>query len=594
MKFICLTVFIIFSNIIYATLNKAQERLIDAIKNNNKEELQALLITKQVPYQSFLGNNKIAQLEHVNFLTTDKQTPLTLAIKQRNVDLVKILIDFGADINISGESLPISLALKNEDYEIVNMILKNKSFNINAIDAHNNTCFKYLIIYKKWLEISYLYNYYYHENNKNYKIHIFEKNNLCNLYLESNKNNYQDAQDIKDAWLAYIRALFFTENYDYQKTDVIYFFIEKDFLEGIKEYKKIYEENSKNSFITLCKNINILNYCLTYNAIIIIEYFLKELNLNPDDFCDKQKRTVFFKAVIGKKYNIAFLLFTYNASLDKKDKYKKSLKQSCISNANSIQFLSLIKQISKYKSDEDMNNIINKLNNSLWSIDKHQTWLTLELKQVIINYLKKLKAKRDLLTFAQEQTQDNFMIDCIICHDSHMLNNVIGPALCQCFICEDCSKTFIKVGLENARNADFVCPNKQCSKKVRIEYLKHNNISDEKLEQYALHLHLRFSKYTINCPTPDCIGGIVLNNNDDNTYVPYDCAYCNFDGCIRCQKDHHIGDCKAIVSHEDNFYDSVKSLNIRPCPKCLAPIEKNQGCSQMKCFKCGYGFTWWD
>ena len=32
--------------------------------------------------------------------------------------------------------------------------------------------------------------------------------------------------------------------------------------------------------------------------------------------------------------------------------------------------------------------------------------------------------------------------------------------------------------------------------------------------------------------------------------------------------------------------------HVKPCPKCFVPIEKNGGCSHMKCIWCGLHFCW--
>ena len=71
------------------------DQLIDAVWNRDSETLKMLLKDKQM----------LAELN--NYGTVIKDTPLTLAVKQSDNDLVSLLIDNGADIKVpdaSGDS----------------------------------------------------------------------------------------------------------------------------------------------------------------------------------------------------------------------------------------------------------------------------------------------------------------------------------------------------------------------------------------------------------------------------------------------------------------------------------------------------------
>jgi ankyrin repeat protein len=50
-------------------------------------------------------------------------TPLTYAIQKENIEIIKILIEHGADINC--KSKPLLLAIKKENIEIIKILIEN-------------------------------------------------------------------------------------------------------------------------------------------------------------------------------------------------------------------------------------------------------------------------------------------------------------------------------------------------------------------------------------------------------------------------------------------------------------------------------------
>ncbi len=594
MKFLYLIITIFFiAQTTYAGLNLAQNTLLEAIKNNDSLQAQALIIAKKI---------YTTEIKNFDFFNKQKKTPLILAIENNNPEIVKALLNANANPNFNPNILPLSLALEYEYYEIANMLLNNKNFDISTKDYFGVSVFQYLTNTKKWLPLCHLYLCYFNENNKFYKAcdSNIINTKIDSIYLDALKNNSKETKDIKAAWQAKIQALFFINKKNYKNSNnqflnILYFIIKNDSVKMLKIYKKIFEEHFENIKIN---SLPLLHKATIYNKINIIKYILEDIKVLPDEERDRQGRTAFFRAVIEKKYQIAFLLFSHGASFKKKDKYGRDIKTASIVNYNSQQFIELLEQVSSFNgTDEEMNNIIMFLNNIPWSVDNDQTWMSLNLKNMFIKHLQKIKKKKDLLAFAQEQTKEEFLVKCLICEETCNVSYISGPALCQCFICPDCTIRFINSGLQNARTKDFICPNSQCNHKVKIDYLQKNGVSEEQLQQYALHMHLRLSQYTLPCPTPDCIGGVKesqsLTQNTKN-YLGYDCKYCDFDGCIRCQNAHHAGQCEQIID-EDNtiFLNSLKKNGIRNCPGCNVAIQKNEGCSKMVCFKCQTSFSWY-
>ena len=73
---------------------------------------------------------------------------------------------------------------------------------------------------------------------------------------------------------------------------------------------------------------------------------------------------------------------------------------------------------------------------------------------------------------------------------------------------------------------------------------------------------------------------------------------CGNSFCFRCgEEDHLPTDCdnvKKWMEKEKNDSENLTWIkaNCKPCPKCNANIEKNQGCMHMTCRECSHGFCW--
>mmetsp|Transcript_8330 Transcript_8330/g.12736 ORF Transcript_8330/g.12736 Transcript_8330/m.12736 type:complete len:87 (+) Transcript_8330:178-438(+) len=67
---------------------------------------------------------------------------------------------------------------------------------------------------------------------------------------------------------------------------------------------------------------------------------------------------------------------------------------------------------------------------------------------------------------------------------------------------------------------------------------------------------------------------------------------CGYSLCMSCPEESHVpSSCeiaKVWLEKEAKDGENVEWLkaNTKPCPKCHASIEKNQGCNHMVCYKC--------
>ena len=107
------------------------------IKNGAPNDLARAIkygVTDQVEYL-------LSKSKNIDALDSNGDTALALAIKENNVNLVKMIINKGANINIisfinnySDEYSPLMIASKNGNKEIVNLLIKNGA-NVNLLNS---------------------------------------------------------------------------------------------------------------------------------------------------------------------------------------------------------------------------------------------------------------------------------------------------------------------------------------------------------------------------------------------------------------------------------------------------------------------------
>lgn len=145
---------------------------------------------------------------------------------------------------------------------------------------------------------------------------------------------------------------------------------------------------------------------------------------------------------------------------------------------------------------------------------------------------------------------------CIICDTKYPINNMIELS-CSDKFCRNCVRYFVDFTAKN--DGVFDCPTCKrpfdplpyITKKVLYERVKR-----------------------------DMARNSVINTLYNTSHG----ATC--DTCKRCGSKYHIGQCEDI--------DSLRKIDIntRTCPTCNTRIERNGGCSHIKCIICGTDFDW--
>ena len=94
------------------------------------------------------------------------------------------------------------------------------------------------------------------------------------------------------------------------------------------------------------------------------------------------------------------------------------------------------------------------------------------------------------------------------------------------------------------------------------------------------------------CPSSGC--GTICNICEGSKYqgMAVTCATCDNQFCSSCSATWHEGlSCEEEAGDQAGLWRDLAE-NIKKCPQCQVPIERNEGCAQMMCRRCKHVFCW--
>ena len=151
-----------------------------------------------------------------------------------------------------------------------------------------------------------------------------------------------------------------------------------------------------------------------------------------------------------------------------------------------------------------------------------------------------------------------------------------------------CLKTWIESEISR-NNPNIKCPSnglvcKGGQSVIKMEEIE-NIVSHDFLVKHKsalMDLKIAKNKNLIWCPRPDC--NTACNVIDGSTNAV--CPTCFKDFCVRCLNDPHFeSTCEEMI---EDFTD----LNVKECPTCSLPIQRNRGCRILTCSRCSEKFCW--
>lgn len=167
-----------------------------------------------------------------------------------------------------------------------------------------------------------------------------------------------------------------------------------------------------------------------------------------------------------------------------------------------------------------------------------------------------------------------------------------------------CKKCLVRY-IENSATSEVKCPfrneaNEQCvgflyDSEVRSfvsgdVYIKHLNksLAESEADPNAYH-----------CKTPNCKYFVII---EDEFVEEFECEICKRTNCVKCKTVHQGITCADYRSRMQNDVDYVRTEDqvrnelaariVQPCPRCGIAVQRNGGCPNMTCTRCGTNFVW--
>ena len=178
-------------------------------------------------------------------------------------------------------------------------------------------------------------------------------------------------------------------------------------------------------------------------------------------------------------------------------------------------------------------------------------------------------------------------VACGICYET-LSWNMKYSLECRHHFCNKCVIDYLEYHICNGNVLELSCPEHGC----RIPF----NLPDLKslLTPEIFYKYLKFREnIAVNlkrnirwCPRADC-GRYVEKVGGKNHLV----CICGEDFCFKCGGSWHPKiSCKKSIAKKYGRYAVEK--NVRRCPGCSIPVDKDTGCNHMTCYYCKHEWCW--
>ena len=184
--------------------------------------------------------------------------------------------------------------------------------------------------------------------------------------------------------------------------------------------------------------------------------------------------------------------------------------------------------------------------------------------------------------------------ECPVCI-SDIDRDDIGILECGHLFHPECIQAYLKQKIEN-NEMKIECPMEECSLVLDpqdiFKYV--DQTLKDRFERFTFNNFVEDNDLVSWCPTINCPAVFLAEEEHDN----YNCPICGQHYCLRCRAFFHHGmtcaEYRVTHTHDkndDDFLKFVKGSKFKQCPKCGYWVERNKGCSTMKC-KCGQEFCY--
>ncbi|CAF9943177.1 MAG: hypothetical protein ALECFALPRED_010763 [Alectoria fallacina] len=194
---------------------------------------------------------------------------------------------------------------------------------------------------------------------------------------------------------------------------------------------------------------------------------------------------------------------------------------------------------------------------------------------------------------SQEDSQEGKQMqpDCVVCQTEaeNQYQTLCGHWYCRACFEGQCRNI-------NADDIPVRClgDSGNCARAFEVPELRTalQDAAFERLLSKSFEIYVRTNYKTLRtCPTPDC-QKLLYRTSTDGAAIT--CPACSARICTTCHAPSHSGvTCAAYQRAGTDEFASWKIWkDVRSCPRCGVPIEKDQGCRNMECTICEADFCW--
>jgi len=196
-------------------------------------------------------------------------------------------------------------------------------------------------------------------------------------------------------------------------------------------------------------------------------------------------------------------------------------------------------------------------------------------------------------------------VQCKICLYDCPISAMVRLEDCSCSFCKDCMQQYITFEVMEGAY-DISCPDPGCPiqgvlSQKQMELLTDKELMD-KHRTFRLNTEVSLDAARTWCPSAGCDTICHICVGTKSQGVPVSCPTCVKEFCSLCSATWHPGlSCaengallvKQGAEAPDPFSWDLADENIKRCPMCSVPIERDAGCAQMMCKRCKHVFCWY-
>jgi len=254
-----------------------------------------------------------------------------------------------------------------------------------------------------------------------------------------------------------------------------------------------------------------------------------------------------------------------------------------------------------------------------------------EAVAVIPKRTRRKSAKEDQLAtllreFNNMREEEEFAVSlnsCQICFTDKIGSQCIRFVVCNHVYCRDCMTNYFKEKISTGAVSSLVCPTFKCETQAlpnQVAELVPQEMF-QKYESLLLETQLESMTDVMLCPRMVCQCPTMIDRETNMGH----CPACHLAFCIYCKATYHgVSPCKFKSSEQRAILERYKNSSgeeriflekrygkkqlatmsatlasedymashARQCPHCNAPIEKNEGCNKITCWRCNTHFCW--